>query len=664
MVVRTNEGILAEQIEMFKSIKTDKGAKPIRLVELFAGYGSQALALKYLGIPFEHHAISEWAIKSIKAYKDLHFGEDAEDYSASLSDLEIVDFLDGRISSDYQTPMKREQIVRKGASWQRTVYNNMKASHNLGSITKIKGEDLHIVDTDSYNYLLTYSFPCFTADSIVLTSEGYKQITDISVGDMVLTHDNTYKRVTKTFNNGVRDVYSINGMCVDEIKATGNHRFYVREKYRTGHKQIRRFRNPVWKELKSLTSNDYLGVAINQNSIVPEWDGVKSKNELSDYMKNTDFWWLIGRYLADGWQRTQGGIVICCGKSKTTVLEEKLSRLFNYCKVEERTACKYHIPKKELQLFVDQFGKGAKNKKITRTVFDLPCELLECFIDGYMSGDGCVCNGVYKATSISRNLIYGMAQCVAKVYKTPYRVYKTTRRKVCTIEGRKVNQSDTYQLVYKKHICKQDKAFYEDGHIWYPIKSIKKIEPQNVYDIEVEENHSFTVQNTVVHNCQDLSVAGKGLGMGKGSGTRSALIWEVERILREMKELPQYLVMENVPQVVGKKNKSHFDKWLSVLSDLGYTSCWFVINAKDFGIAQNRKRVFCISALNNPFFSILPVGFSLKYRLKHFLEKNVDESYYLKEEIVQSLNIHKARHEAKGNGFGWKPTDGGLCSNN
>lgn len=70
--------------------------KPIRLIEIFGGYGSQSLALKYLGVPFEHHLLSEWAVKSIQAYKDLHFGEDATDYSEKLSKDEIVDFLDGR----------------------------------------------------------------------------------------------------------------------------------------------------------------------------------------------------------------------------------------------------------------------------------------------------------------------------------------------------------------------------------------------------------------------------------------------------------------------------------------------------------------------------------------------------------------------------------------
>lgn len=148
------------QMSMFDGSQQFKIDKPIRLITAFSGYDSQALSLKYLGIPFEHYKTLEWAVPSIQALKDLHFGEDNTDYSATLSDFEIIDFLNGRISSDYSTPMTREQLQRKGENWRRQVYNNMKASNNLGSIMCVSGNDLSIVDTDKYCYLMTYSFPC------------------------------------------------------------------------------------------------------------------------------------------------------------------------------------------------------------------------------------------------------------------------------------------------------------------------------------------------------------------------------------------------------------------------------------------------------------------------------------------------------------------------
>ena len=146
------------QISLFDGENPLKLGK-IRLIEMFAGYGSQALSLKYIGIPFEHWAICEWAVKSIQAYKDMHFADDNTDYSASYTDDELVDVLFKKgISSNYSEPMTKEQIKRLPNK--RTVYNNIVATNNLVSVCNVDGADLNIVDTDEYTYILTYSFPC------------------------------------------------------------------------------------------------------------------------------------------------------------------------------------------------------------------------------------------------------------------------------------------------------------------------------------------------------------------------------------------------------------------------------------------------------------------------------------------------------------------------
>ena len=112
-----------EQLTLFDTLwETYKIKKPIRLIELFAGYGSQHLALKYLGANFESWKICEWAVKSIQAYKDLHCPEDNTDYSANLTREQVVDFLFERgISADYNKPMTREQIVRLGEQRERVI---------------------------------------------------------------------------------------------------------------------------------------------------------------------------------------------------------------------------------------------------------------------------------------------------------------------------------------------------------------------------------------------------------------------------------------------------------------------------------------------------------------------------------------------------------------
>ena len=312
---------------------------------------------------------------------------------------------------------------------------------------------------------------------------------------------------------------------------------------------------------------------------------------------------------------------------------------FNYCIAEEKSIYKIHLSKKIYSDFVEQFGKGASNKHLTQTIFDLPCELLKSFIEGYLSADGCKINDIYKANSVSRKLIYGIAQCVAKVYQTPYRIYKVSPPPTKIIENRLVNQKQWYQLVFKKEKKKQDKAFYENGYIWFPIKSIEYIGLEEVFDIEVENSHSFTIQNTIVHNCQDLSLAGKGKGMSKDSGTRSGLLWQVERILLECKDtgiMPNILIMENVPEVKGSNNIEDFTAWIRQLERLGYSNYCEVLNAKNYGIPQNRNRCFMVSILGEYNYSF-PKHIKLKYKLKDLLEKNVLEKYFLSGKQISEI---------------------------
>ncbi len=339
------------QLSLFDGSKEFHNDKPIRLIELFGGYGSQALALKYLGIPFEYYRLSEFAVKSIQAYKDIHATDDNTDYSQDKSVEEIRAWLYGKISADYNTPMTEQQINRLSEKQVRTIYNNMQATHNVGSITQIKAEDLAVVDTDKYCYIMTYSFPC-----------------------------------------------------------------------------------------------------------------------------------------------------------------------------------------------------------------------------------------------------------------------------------------------------------------------------------------------------QDLSQAGQGKGMAKGSSTRSGLLWEVERLLMEMSgfmphrvkphgkifsatpfvdwynpsdtsKLPQILLMENVPQVVGSTGIKDFAQWIARLEELGYKNYWQCLNAKDYGIPQNRNRCFMISLLGDFYYSF-PKTQKLTVRLKDFLDKRVDEKYYLSDRTVEMFIEHTRKQQEKGNGFKFEPTDGdcvGKC---
>mgnify|MGYP000850686579 CR=1 FL=1 len=144
--------------------------------------------------------------------------------------------------------------------------------------------------------------------------------------------------------------------------------------------------------------------------------------------------------------------------------------------------------------------------------------------------------------------------------------------------------------------------------------------------------------------CQDLSVAGHQKGISKD--TRSGLLLEVERLLLKAKEngtLPKYLLLENVKNLVGKKFIKDFEHWLSFLNSLGYYSNWEVLNAKDYGIPQNRERVFVVSSLENMHYKF-PNPVELKSKMKDLLEEKVNEKYYLSEQYLKHFTDTKNRN--------------------
>lgn len=133
--------------------------------------------------------------------------------------------------------------------------------------------------------------------------------------------------------------------------------------------------------------------------------------------------------------------------------------------------------------------------------------------------------------------------------------------------------------------------------------------------------------------CTNISVAGQQEGLEKNSGTASSLLWECERIIQKVK--PTYLLMENVKNLLSKKHIHNFEEWLKILEDMGYTNYYKVLNAKDFGVPQNRERVFCVSILGEHEPYVFPEPRQLNIRLKDILEPIVDAKYYLSEKVQQ-----------------------------
>lgn len=176
----------------------------------------------------------------------------------------------------------------------------------------------------------------------------------------------------------------------------------------------------------------------------------------------------------------------------------------------------------------------------------------------------------------------------------------------------------------------------------YAIKSFNAIHGTKFEEQDITKWDKDIKVDLIMHGspCQDFSVAGKQAGGDEGSGTRSSLMYETIRIVEKLK--PKYVIWENVKNVISKKHKHNFDNYVNRMSELGYNSYYQVLNAKDYGIPQNRERVFTVSIrkdVDNRSFTF-PEKEPLKLRLKDMLEEQVDEKYYLSDKQIQNLKIN------------------------
>ena len=151
--------------------------------------------------------------------------------------------------------------------------------------------------------------------------------------------------------------------------------------------------------------------------------------------------------------------------------------------------------------------------------------------------------------------------------------------------------------------------------------------------------------------CQDFSVAGNNKGGDEGSGTRSSLMYETIRIVKKLK--PKYVIWENVKNLLSKTHIHNFRRYIQEMERLGYNSYYQVLNAKDYGIPQNRERVFTISIrqdIDNGAFRF-PKPIELKLKLKDILEDEVDEKYYLSDKMIKFFYENEQTERERGNGF-------------
>lgn len=160
---------------------------------------------------------------------------------------------------------------------------------------------------------------------------------------------------------------------------------------------------------------------------------------------------------------------------------------------------------------------------------------------------------------------------------------------------------------------------------------IRKIDPTCMCDIDLF-TYSFP--------CKNISMAGQQKGFEKGGDTQSSLVWDCEKIIIE--KLPKVLLMENVKNIVGKKHIEKFKEWCDFLSSVGYVNSWKVLNAKDYGVPQNRERVMMVSVLNAKTPFVFPTGRRLPTKIKDILEDFVDEKFFVNKPFELVCKGHQA----------------------
>ena len=493
--------------------------------------------------------------------------------------------------------------IDKYAAKAYSLIHNVSEDLNLKDVTKVDTSKLKDID------LITYGFPCVPKGYLVQTANGLKTIEDVTTDDLVLTHKNQYKKVLKTMSRISDHIYTINGVGC-KIQLTDEHPLYI-------------YRNDafVWVQTKDLnTVTDRIVYNINTRSI---------RKDISN-----DALWLMGRYFADGYKENHTPFrpIFCIGKTKTAEFEEHIKD-FKHNKIHgERSCVEYRVTDERITSLIDELKTGAANKEIPNWVIDLPLDQLSAFYAGYFSGDGHARKdrNTMMMSTVSKKLCLGLMQIIIKLFN-----------KVPTLSIRVDNRKESYNDVYTLQFSPNAKnQLVIDDYICVDIKSVTRDQRDiEVFNIEVADDNSYTVNNVIVHNCQDISTAGKQKGFVDeyGNSTRSGLFFEALRIIKDIK--PKYAIAENVKALTSKKFTAEFATVLTSLNNVGYNNYYKVLNAKDYGIPQNRERIFIISIrkdIDDGSFCF-PKPQPLNICLKDVLEENVDEKFYLSQDKIKSL---------------------------
>jgi site-specific DNA-cytosine methylase len=479
---------------------------------------------------------------------------------------------------------------------------------NLGDVKQITGVDIEArfgaID------VVCGGFPCFPAGTLIWTPDGVQPIEEIVVGDEVLTHQLRYRRVTKTMSRTDAPTLQVKVFGAPPIETTAEHPFWVRRHYRAWNNDKRsyerRFHAPKWVEAGDLQYWDMVATPICAPVVspFPDWcDGT--------LLSDPHFWYLIGRWLGDGWLVThkrkseiargsRGSrvnsqvwkVIICCSHAEEVELAEKIQLAgFHATMSRERTGVKFHISSKFLVQALGPFGRGAAGKRIPHFTMGLPRASRVALLAGYRDSDGSECpHERWEASTISPKLALGVSILSRSVSGVLPSMHYSDRRRASVIEGRLVNTNPIFTVgvsTWNKFAVKGN-----DGWFWTPVRRVGHGRvAERVYNLSVDEDESYVANAIAVHNCTSISAAGKGEGLGSAHAPTptSGLWYELLRIVREVR--PRWALVENVPALRTRGS----DVVLAGLEDAGYAGWPTVVGAWAVDAPHRRDRVWILA---------------------------------------------------------------------
>lgn len=350
---------------------------------------------------------------------------------------------------------------------------------------------------------------CFMPNTNVLTYDGYKKIQDVLKTDLLMTHDGTFKPINEIHITQYDDlIMNVKLGCHPHIiKTTPEHPFWARKKIDNSNK----YDIPYWVSASELTLEHQVGMKINTNTIIPTFTRKLKrktrwiKEDIVTKIDNPDQWFMLGYFLGDGWlnhnDEKNYPIYFIFNNEDMEISFPIISRVLHLMgPYRESDNYRYYYAKNCVWwLILRDFGQLAHNKKVPQWVHDAPVEMLEHFIKGYHEADGRA--NSETTNTVSTGLAFDIQMIYAKLGKTVNVAYEN-RPSTCMIMGKLRNQRGKYNMSVITMKLKH-KSIIENDMIWFPVldnnADFKGV--NLVYNFDVADNHTYVVENLIVHNC-------------------------------------------------------------------------------------------------------------------------------------------------------------------